>query len=327
MPAEKFIVAVRQWNLGYLKGETVRRGNVIIVDREHNSMTIDGREYKEIRDIDIAKRQAAANPDNPLVVPFSEKVLAVLRQPIVPIVSSTKKPRQLMEVVQSDEDTHEVIDISDTQISKKTAAAKEADRLGRKRGGKMEIVKGDETPAEVQARVRAALARNPEQVRAEIYGSKMPVVRDDSLGVDTSAPARNAGQKLPNLKTAKQKESQAKAEAQLRKKSSDSVRPSMPVEFDDNELPPTQEEAEAALVGEQPVQHPGGDSDQLRKEMDGMLKGVEAKFDAKFEAIMGALNRLAPVPAPAAPAPAPVKDNVVRTPVRAKAVGKKGGRK
>lgn len=326
MATEKYIVAARQWNLGFIKGETVRRGNVIVVDRERNMMTIDGREFKDIRDIDIAKRQAVANPDNPLIVAFSEKALAVLKQPIAQAVPTTKKPtRTLMEVVQSDEDTHETIDISDTQISKKTAAAKEAERR-RVKGGKLEVIRGDETPAEVQARVRAALNRNPEQIRAEIYEQKLPVVKDDSLGADSSAMPLNAGQKLPNLKTAKANEARAKAEAAARKKLSESVRSvdGAEVEMDEQALPPTQEEAEAALTEGTSAAESPSEVELLRGEVASRF----AEVDQKFDAIMSAIGKIGSSPAPAeVPAEVSDSDGIKRVPVRAKRAGKRGGRK
>jgi hypothetical protein len=212
MATEKFIVAAKQWGLEFLK-ETVYRGSVLEVDCEKNSLTIDGRKFTDVRDIDIAKRQAERFPDNPLIVPFSPDNLARLRTGVVVPVSKPK-PGENMKIVQSDEDLHDTIDIADTQVSRKNREAKEAERQKAK-VEKLPIIKGDESPEE-----------RVERLREEKRNEKMPIVRDDSLGAEggSKAASLNAGQKLPTLDEVKAKEEKAKQLADVRKKEAEAKR-------------------------------------------------------------------------------------------------------
>ena len=216
MAIEKYIVAVKQWSLGFLK-ETVYRGNTLTVDREKNTLKIDGRSFQDVRDIDIAVRQAERFPDNPLIVPFTDEMLAHLRGMKAAQPSSAPKPRpgENMKVIQSDDDLHEEIDISDTQISRKNREAKEAERTKAK-VEKLPIIKGDESPEERVGRLQ-------EEKR---LAGKMPIVRDDSLGVagGSRATALNAGQKLPTRDEIEAREGIVRAEAEARKKAAISKR-------------------------------------------------------------------------------------------------------
>jgi len=207
MSTEKFIVVSKQWSLGFLK-ETVYRGNVLAVDHDKNTLNIDGRQFNDVRDIDIAKRQAEKFPNNPLIVPFSEEALARLKGGPAPIAAPKPKPGENMKVIRSDEDLHETIDIADTQVSRKNREAKEAERTKAK-VEKLPVVKGDETPEE-----------RVERIREEKLKEKIPIVRDDSLGYEggSKAAALNAGQKLPSLEEVKAKEDAARQLAESRKK-------------------------------------------------------------------------------------------------------------
>jgi len=207
MSTEKFIVVSKQWSLGFLK-ETVYRGNVLAVDHDKNTLNIDGRQFNDVRDIDIAKRQAEKFPNNPLIVPFSEEALARLKGGPAPIAAPKPKPGENMKVIRSDEDLHETIDIADTQVSRKNREAKEAERTKAK-VEKLPVVKGDETPEE-----------RVERIREEKLKEKIPIVRDDSLGYEggSKAAALNASQKLPSLEEVKAKEDAARQLAESRKK-------------------------------------------------------------------------------------------------------------
>jgi hypothetical protein len=213
--AEKYIVAVRQWGLGFLK-ETVFQGNVIAVDRVKNTLTIDGRVFSDVRDIDIAIRQAENCPSNPLIVPFTEENLARLKSSKqMAVMPKTNKTKDKMEVITSDEDLHNSIDISDTQISRKSKEAKEAERSAAK-NDKLTVIVGDEKPEDRVQRLKYE----------ELKKNSMPIVRDDSLGVETGSKgaALNAGQKLPSRAEVTAKEALVRAEAEARKRQANAKR-------------------------------------------------------------------------------------------------------
>jgi len=215
MTTEKFIVATKQWSLGFIK-ETVYQGNVITVDYAKGQISIDGRVFPDTRDIDIAKRQAERFPGNPLIVPFSEEMFARLKGSRTATAPTPKpKPGENMKVIQSDEDLHEEIDISGTQISKRKREAEEAAKSKVKKDG-MPVIRGDESPEERVERIRAE----------KLAGEKMPVVRDDSLGVDggSKASALNAGQKLPTRAEVEAREANVRQQAADRKADAEAKR-------------------------------------------------------------------------------------------------------
>jgi len=213
MATEKFIVAAKQWSLGFLK-ESVYRGSVMVVDRDKNTLTIDGRQFTDLRDIDIAKKQSERFPENPLLVPFSEDNLKRVKSGAVVVAPPKPRPGENMKVIRSDEDLHETIDIADTQVSRKNREAKEAERTKAK-VEKLPVVKGDETPEE-----------RVERLREEKLKEKIPVVRDDSLGYEggSKAAALNAGQRLPSLDEVKAKEDTARQLAEARKRDAEAKR-------------------------------------------------------------------------------------------------------
>ena len=216
MAAEKYIVAAKQWSLGFLK-ETVYQGNVITVDHDKNQISIDGRMFPDTRDMDIAKRQAERFPNNPLIVPFTDADYQRLKfSKVASTVAQPKpKPGENMKIEQSDEDLHDIIDISSTQVSKRKREAEEASRTKVKRDG-MPIIKGDESPEERVERIRAE----------KLAEGKMPIVHDDSLGVSggSKAAALNAGQKLPSRTEVEANEASVRQQAEARKKQAEAKR-------------------------------------------------------------------------------------------------------
>lgn len=308
MSAEKYVVAARMWNLGFIKGETAHQGNVIEVDRAANTMQIDGRKFNDLRDIDIALRHAKVNPGSPLIVPCTPENLARLKVP-VKVVSRPKPSARPMAVVQSDEDEHDTIDISDTQVSKRTAAAKEAER-GKAQGGKLEVIRGDETPAEVAERVAAKL------------NEKLPVVRDDSLGADTSGESLNKGQRLPSPGVIKEKEARAMQEAAARKELARRSRTVGAVDAEDMNLVLAAQDEDAPAAGapsEVDVLDdiPAPEAEALTAEdVAGQVEALRAELAAKFDEVVAELRGLAK----------PSTVEVVRVPVRR--VGhRKGGKR
>jgi hypothetical protein len=227
MIAERWILTVKELHLGHCK-ETFRAGAVIELDEDNGRLHIDGRKFDDTRDLDVLKRQARNNPDNPWVIPYSkearEEILDLINPPRAAVPAKQPlKPGQQMQVIKSDEDLNEPIDIRDTQLSKVHAAEKQAVRDGVKANG-MQIIRGDET---VEERLASLKGKNDigsiaERARIKASGScKMAVVRDDSLGAGftgKNAVSMNAGQHLPSREEAESRTQDAAAQALARKK-------------------------------------------------------------------------------------------------------------
>ena len=231
---EKWILTVKELHLGYCK-ETFRAGAVIELDEPNGRLIIDGRRFNDTRDLDVLKRQALKFPDNPWVVPYSKEMREAIQSIGTPVratpVKALRKDQQL-QVISSDEDLSEEIDISATKVSKINAAAKEASRQKVKTNG-MEIIRGDES---VEDRIASLRGKNDlgsiaERARLKATGStKMTVVKDDSLGAGftgKSAVSLNAGQHLPSRAEAEARTEDARAradsykrEAEMRRKAS-----------------------------------------------------------------------------------------------------------
>ena len=221
--SEKFILTVKELHFGFIK-ETFRAGAVIEHDEVNRRLIIDGRKFDDVRDLDILKRQAAKYPDKPWILPFSPENLEKVQASLPVRAEAPKKPRpgENMQVVKSDADLVEPIDIKDTQISKRNQEVKEAARQ-KVKSDKMEIVRGDETVEERIARLKDKTDINSMAERARLKASmpaKMPVVKDDSLGagVSKSTVPLNAGQPLPSRESVEANSEEAKATAEARKK-------------------------------------------------------------------------------------------------------------
>ncbi len=241
--SERFILTVAELHLGHIK-ETFRAGAVIEHDEERQLLIIDGRKFNDTRDLDILKRQVKQTETpgskqygrSPWIVPYSQEAQARILG-IEPAPEPPRKPRpgEGMEVIQSDEDTHETIDVSHTQVSKRNMEAKEAEReaaRNRDRTAKMEVIRGDETVEERIQRLEAEVAQRkaagkPTDLSAQQelvqlkskHAMKTPIVQDDTLGqgVSKSEIPLNAGQHLPSREEVAAKDDDAKAQAEARK--------------------------------------------------------------------------------------------------------------
>ena len=247
MPNEKFILnppGGRELHLGFIK-ETFRCGAVIEHDEASGRLIVDGRRFDDTRDLDLLKK-------HDWVVPYSEENLALVLEDQSPMAPAPKKkPGENMEIVTSDEDSHETIDISHTQVSKANALAKEDARTAakeREKDRKMEIIKGDETVEERIARLedKTDMASVSERVRLKRQAAEMPIVQDDSLGagVGKSEIPMNAGQHLPSREEVEAKTEEAKAAADARKKGVEQVRAAGGIEV------PSENAAEPAKSGD-----------------------------------------------------------------------------
>jgi len=247
MPNEKFILTVRELHLGFIK-ETFRAGAVIEHDEASGRLIVDGRRFDDTRDLDLLKKHG-------WVVPYSEEAMeVVLEDREIGFTAKPKpkpKPGEGMDIVQSDEDSHETIDISHTQVSKANAKDKEdarAQAKGREKDRKMEIIKGDETVDERIKRLEGKTDMNSvaERVRLKRQATDMPIVKDDSLGVGSSKSEipMNAGQHLPSREEVEAKTAAAKAAADARKKGVEQVRAAGGIEV------PSENAAESSKSGD-----------------------------------------------------------------------------
>lgn len=238
---EKWILTVKELHFGHCK-ETFRAGAVIELDEANGRLIIDGRRFNDTRDLDVLKRQSENHPENPWVIPYSPETRAEIMQAVRPAPVSHQKqlrPDQKLQVIQSDQDLSEEIDISATKVSKVNAAAKEAARTKVKTEG-MEIIRGDES---VEDRLASLKGKNDmgsiaERARLKASGStRMAIVHDDSLGAGftgKNAVSMNAGQHLPSREEADAKKGNAEAQAAARKKEAE-MRRVVPGEADNGD--------------------------------------------------------------------------------------------
>jgi hypothetical protein len=236
---EKWILTVKELHFGHCK-ETFRAGAVIELDEDNGRLIIDGRRFNDTRDLDVLKGQSNRCPDNPWVVPYTPQNRIEILQGIQPPMVSQQKqlrPDQQMQVIQSDQDLSEEIDIRATQISKVAAAKKVGEKQYVKDHG-MEIIRGDES---VEDRIASLRGKNDigsiaERTRLKASGStRMQIVKDDSLGAGftgKNSVSMNAGQHLPSREEADAKKESAIASANARKKEADQTRREAGIEDD-----------------------------------------------------------------------------------------------
>jgi len=274
MPNEKFILTVRELHFGYIK-ETFRRGAVIEHDEAAQRLVIDGRRFDDTRDLDILKRHE-------WVVPYSQEALDEVRGITDSGLPQPKKqPKGTdMEIVQSDADAHETIDIRHTQTSKRNAEAKEASRDAakqREKDHKMEIIKGDETVEERIASLKGKSDMNSmaERVRLKRQAATMPIVHDDSLGagVGKSEIPMNAGQHFLSREEVEARTEEKRLEAEARKKQVTAARAAAGIDV------PSENAAEPALSGD--VKRPA----QVKTEIDQFQTPKDAAQDMAKEGI------------------------------------------
>lgn len=159
-------------HLGFIK-ETFAAGTVI--ERIDNKLVIDGKPYETTKDLDIlighnwAEPYSDARKEQLIAQHAVKKVVPKIRPEEEEIVKKTRN----MEVIESDQDLNEDIDISHTKKQPKPKIDKNAP---------LEVIRGDESPEERIARLTSQVP-------------KMPIVADDSLGelVGESSPSLNAG--------------------------------------------------------------------------------------------------------------------------------------
>lgn len=183
-------------NLGYIR-TAVARGAVIEVDRENSVVRIDGRVFNDLRDIDILLNQSRKNPQAPWLTPLEDTGAKSVKA--VPARKSPVKPRAALAIVNSDEDEHEPIDATNTQISRIASEKKEAERNAnriREINNDMDIIRADEGMDERLARIGKVNTIQAMEAAIDATMSKrIPVVEDDgSHGIaDSSAVSLNEG--------------------------------------------------------------------------------------------------------------------------------------
>lgn len=289
---EKWILAIKELHFGHCK-ETFRAGAVIELDESNGRLIIDGRRFNDTRDLDVLKRHTQNFPNDPWVIPYSQEARAEVVDAIRPKTVSqqkTLKPDQKMQVIKSDQDLNEEIDISSTKISKINNAAKEAARTKVKTNG-MEIIRGDESVEDRLASLKGKtdMGSIAERARLKATGSvKMTVVKDDNLGagfVGKSHMSMNAGQHLPTREEADARKDDARALADTRKKESAKLRGEVGVEGD--------AQAEARVVednGEAPEGVGGADEQSTLESQNEGLKAENDALKARMDRLEKMLN-------------------------------------
>lgn len=260
--SEKYILTVKAGlHLGHIK-ETFGAGAVLEHDEERKCIIVDGRKFDDTRDLDILKRQAAKNPNSPWIQPYSEELMDAIRGQKAATPAPVQKPRpgENMQVIKSDSDLTDPIDIRSTQVSKINNAAKEAARTKVKAEG-MPIIRGDESVEERLAALKDKTDINSmaERVRLKQSSAKMTIVHDDSLGtgVSRSATPLNAGQSLPSRESVDAKSEETRLLAEARKKEIEMNRKASGVEIpSENAHPPTESPAPVAKDAPVPVPAP-----------------------------------------------------------------------
>ena len=224
----KWILTVpKEIHLGFIK-ETFGRGAVIELDTDRGMLIIDGRKFEDTRDLELLQRASIKNPDRPWVIPYTDEayqnIIGGFQDMVAEPAPRKSRPGEGMEIVQDDTSDHPVIDIRHTQISKQTEAKKQEARTAahnREVDGKMEIIRGDESPEERIASLKGKsdMQSLQERVALKRKRAKMPIVHDDSLGmgVGKSEIPLNAGQHLPSREEADAKAEEQRQCAELRK--------------------------------------------------------------------------------------------------------------
>ena len=188
-------------SLGYCR-DTFKAGSVIV--ELEDSLMINGKEYKDNRDLDILKRQMLKNPNNPWMIPYTEedeqRLLSTGKTDTV--VRKRPPTDHSMPIISSDDDLIDEIDVSNTQVSVINERKRQMERDAAK-NGKLEVIP-DQEDVETHLKRIAGLsdaASIAERVALKSGGiQKMNVVRDDSLGAQYDSkqnPALNAGQVIP----------------------------------------------------------------------------------------------------------------------------------
>jgi len=207
MSSEQVVQKQERWlliqsmHLGWIK-ESFRAGTEIVHDKENNRLIIDGREFDTTKDLTILKR-------NDWVVPWSDEAAAEIDgESLVHDTAEERRRTNLeklqnrdgMKIVMSDEDEMgETIDISYTKERKNRMP-----KTGNTGTRALPIIRGDESPAERQSRLKTSAGkRKPESVvemqrrvmKMRTTPAKMDVVTDDgSLAGVSGYDSMNAGQ-------------------------------------------------------------------------------------------------------------------------------------
>lgn len=204
----------REVHLGFIK-ETFQPGTVLEVDTINQVLCANGREFKDIRDIEILQRLDFLEPYSVAQVKAIIKTAASSdSQRLRDLEKEPRDKQRYMEVVKSDADLMgKEIDIRYTKTPKKEAKVK---------GGKLPVIRGDETFEERRARLS----------KLHPIISQMPIVVDDSLGVDDDTfPSRNTGsnktgkkKKVARRKVARRKVARRKSVVKAKAKAKGKVK-------------------------------------------------------------------------------------------------------
>lgn len=287
--SEKFILTQRELHFGHIK-ETFGAGAIIEHDTDNNRLTVDGRKFDDTRDLDILKRQVQKNPDDPWILPYSEEtlqdILSMGNEKRLP--ASKKKKVGEMEVIKSDEDLQDSIDIRDTQVSKRNNEAKDEAReaaKNREEDGNMEVIRGDEGVNERLERLKGKTDLSSIAERARLKEKqKMAVVEDDgTCGVTggSKASALNAGQSIPKRDEVDAKSEQVAAEKEARRREIEANRKANSIES-----PEVLDEATEAAGGDsEPSEGVAEVAAESSDDIDAQIAALQAKKAAMEDGV------------------------------------------
>jgi hypothetical protein len=180
---EKYIVA-KFFSMGYNR-ISCTPGTIIDVNRDKSVMMINGSEYQDLRDIDIALRIKGS-----LVIPYDESNPEIKK--ILDGVKAKLAVKEVetagMPIVMSDRDLVGDIDISYTKIPEKKVADKKSSM-------KMEVIKESEASLPIANRVEEELKNRIESVYNR---PKMRVVKEgEDTGTKTISESAKAKTRAP----------------------------------------------------------------------------------------------------------------------------------
>ena len=166
--SSKKYILLRGMHLGYIR-ESFASGTMI-EKNEDGSLTIDGKKFEVNKDLDILLKHGWAEPfTKKKADEIESKRTATKPQTLTKLEDKKKNP---MNIVESDQDLMEEINISHT---------KKAKVIKDEKGKTLEVIKGDEPAEERVARLQREIP-------------KLPIVNDDgTFGREASGPALNSG--------------------------------------------------------------------------------------------------------------------------------------
>jgi len=184
---EKFILSKNLF-MGFI-AKNFSAGTILDVNRKEKVMMINGTEYTDLRDFDIAEK-LKDKKGVAFIVPYTETspvVKAILKACKASLEVKQAEAVPKMRVISSDQDLVDDIDITDTCITKQNAQKKvEAKTV--KKDAKMEVIRDNDA---IQPLGERNIAEMKKRVEEKNKPAKMPIIRDDNMGGIGLGKSRN----------------------------------------------------------------------------------------------------------------------------------------